>query len=279
MDNRTIYILSPCHQPLPIGVTGEIYIGGAGVGRGYLRRPELTRERFIPDPFSTDCEARLYKTGDLGRWRTDGRIEFLGRNDHQVKIRGYRIELGEIEAQIASHEDVQDVVVAVREDKPGRKLLVAYVVSRSAKPNIQELTDGLRNHAKNLLPAHMLPSAWVILEQMPLTPNGKVDRKTLAGPLHRPKETREFIAPRDDVERMLSDIWTQVLGVKHIGVQDNFFELGGHSLFAGIVVSHIRERAHVELPLRALFDAQTLEQLAGVIRSELHTRPTATAHA
>ncbi|MBM0108954.1 non-ribosomal peptide synthetase, partial [Steroidobacter sp. S1-65] len=214
-------------QPVPIGVSGELYIGGAGVARGYLNRASLTAERFVRDPFSADAQARMYKTGDLGRWRADGSIEYLGRNDHQVKIRGFRIELGEIEAQLANQASVKDAVVIAREDAPGEKRLVGYVTSRGAQPpSVEEL----RAHLKAVLPEYMVPSAFVVLSSLPLTPNGKLDRRALPAPELDAYVSREYEAPQGEVEEVLAGIWQELLHVERVGRQDNFFELGGHSL-------------------------------------------------
>ncbi|MGZ3461872.1 MAG: condensation domain-containing protein, partial [Archangium sp.] len=234
----------------------ELYIGGENLGRGYLERRELTAERFIPNPFEENG-ARMYRTGDVVRYLPDGNIEFRGRSDAQVKIRGFRIELGEIEVVMGSHPAVKEVVVVVREDVPGNKRLVAYWVAQEGQaPEANEL----REHLKQKLPGHMVPSAFVQLEKVPLTPNGKVDRKALPAP--EVEESEELVAPRTEVERVVADIWAPLLGVARVGVHDNFFEMGGHSLLATQVVSRLREALGVEVPVRVLFEAPTVEQLA-----------------
>jgi acyl-CoA synthetase (AMP-forming)/AMP-acid ligase II len=223
LANREIYILDNYGNPVPVGVSGELYIGGAGLARGYLNRPELTAEKFVPNPFCQQAGARLYKTGDLARYLPDGNIEFLGRVDHQVKIRGFRIELGEIEAVIVQHPAVREAVVLAPEDAPGERRLVAYVVAeREPHPT----TTDLRNFLKEKLPEHMVPASFVLLDALPLMPNGKVDRRALPAPDRaRPQSEKSFVAPRDDLELQLTRIWEEVLGVRPIGVRDNFFEL------------------------------------------------------
>ncbi|MDZ7967789.1 MAG: amino acid adenylation domain-containing protein [Nostoc sp. DedSLP03] len=252
-----VYVLDEYLQPVAIGVPGEMYVGGAGVTRGYLNRPELTAERFISSPF--DNYKKLYKTGDLARYLPDGELEYLGRIDNQVKIRGFRIELGEIEALITSHPAIWESVVIVREDEPGDKRLVAYVVpQKEQSPTVPEL----RQFLKAKLPEYMMPSAIVLLESLPLTSNGKVDRRAL--PTHELDSTlRElYVAPRTPTEEMLAQIWAQVLKVEQVGIHDNFFELGGHSLLATQLLSRIRNIFNVELPLRELFAASTVAELA-----------------
>ncbi|MGH7829760.1 MAG: phosphopantetheine-binding protein, partial [Candidatus Binatia bacterium] len=250
-------------HPVPIGVAGEIHIGGAGLARGYLNRPDLTAERFIPNPFSDEPGARVYKTGDLARYLPDGNIEFLGRIDHQVKIRGFRIELGEVEAALARHPAVGETVVLAREDTPGEKRLVAYVVPN---PDLSPSTSELRSVLKEKLPEYMVPSAFVLLQSLPLTPNGKVDRKALPAPdQSRPEQETPFVPPRSWEQKTIAEIWAQVLKVHQVGSQDNFFDLGGHSLLATQIVSRIREAFAVELPLRSLFEAPTVSGLASVI--------------
>jgi amino acid adenylation domain-containing protein len=266
-DLRT-YLLDGQRQPVPIGVAGEIYVGGGGVARGYLNRPQLTAERFIADPFSADAKARLYKTGDLGRWRADGTIVYMGRNDQQVKIRGFRIELGEIEAQLAKHDRVRDVTVIAREDVPGEKRLVAYVipeVSNGAEsaPN----AEALRAHLKAVLPEYMVPSAFVILESFPLTPNGKLDRRALPMPELGAYASSEYEAPQGEVEEILAGIWQGLLGVERVGRQDNFFELGGHSLYGVKLIAKVAERFMVRLPVISVFQYPTIEQMAGAVES------------
>jgi surfactin family lipopeptide synthetase A len=258
--NTQLYILDPVLQPVPIGIPGELYIGGDGLARGYLNRPDLTAEKFIPNPFGSEPGARLYKTGDLARHRPDGNLEFLGRLDHQVKLRGFRIELGEIEAVLGGHPAVREAVVVVREDVPGDMRLVAFVVSdQEPAPASRELRAFLQ--AK--LPDYMIPSVFIRLDILPLTPNGKVDRRALPAPDQaRPAPEDAFVAPRTPVEEGLARIWAQVLGLEQVGIHDNFFELGGHSLLAMRVISRLRDTFHMELPLRSLFEAPTVAGLA-----------------
>ncbi|HEX9133237.1 MAG TPA: amino acid adenylation domain-containing protein [Ktedonobacteraceae bacterium] len=258
--NTQIYLLDPQFQPVPVGVPGELYIGGGGLARGYLHRPELTAERFLPHPFSDEPGARLYKTGDLSRYRPDGTIEHLGRLDFQVKLRGFRIELGEIETVLAQHPAVRQAVVVAREDVPGDKRLVAYVVL--CEQQMAKAGD-LQRHAINQLPHYMVPSAVVLLEAFPLTPNGKVDRRALPVPDHsHPERAGSFVAPRTPLEEMVAASWSQVLDIGQVGIHDNFFELGGHSLLAMQVIAHLRITLQVELSLRSFFEAPTVAQLA-----------------
>ena len=264
LANEQVYLLDSQMRLVPIGVSGDLYIGGEGVARGYLYRPELTDERFIPNPFAhhpfeVGAGNRLYKTGDLARWRADGRLEFLGRRDHQVKIRGFRIELGEIETVLKKQSGVADAVVLAREDQPGIKRLIAYVASSNGSINAERLREGL----KTALPAYMVPSAFVLLEKLPLTPNGKVDRKALPAPSEdRSGLSVDFLPPSSPLEQQLATIWREVLRMNEIGVRDNFFDLGGNSLLAVQIISRIRESFDAELPISALFDAPTICLLA-----------------
>jgi len=259
ISNTQVHILNSYLQPVPVGVGGEIYIGGAGVARGYLNRPELTADRFIPNPFSQEPRARLYRTGDLGRWRDDGVIEYLGRNDQQVKLRGFRIELGEIEAQLTRNEQVGAAAVLIREDSPGEKRLVAYVRSSKHKaPSVEELRAPLTA----ILPEYMVPSAFVILEEFPLTPNGKLDRRALPAPELEAYPIRQYEAPQGEVEGALAAIWKEVLRVARVGREDNFFDLGGHSLSAMQVIVRIRSSLSIEMPISMLFEFPTVKQLA-----------------
>ncbi len=258
--NTQVYILDRYLQLLPIGVYGEIYIGGLSLARGYLNRPDLTSERFIANPFVAN--ERLYKTGDLGRYLPDGNIDFLGRIDHQVKIRGFRIELGEIETVLSQHPQVQQVVVIVREDHPENKYLTAYIVSKTETLTSSEL----RQFLKGNLPEYMIPAAFVILKALPLTPNGKVDRRILPKPetTNLALETA-FVAPGTALEAKLAEIWCTVLHREQVGIYDNFFELGGHSLLITSVISRIQEHFSIVLPLRSLFTAPTIAELSQVI--------------
>jgi amino acid adenylation domain-containing protein len=258
LANTQIYVLDPSLHPVPVGVAGEIYIGGTGVTRGYLNRPELTEEKFIRDPFRNDPEARLYKTGDLGSFLPDGKIKFLGRSDHQVKIRGFRIELGEIESALRSHPDILDSVVVVREDHPGIKRLAGYFIPREGKA---PAPGELRAHLAQRLPDYMVPSAFVALEKFPLNANGKVDRKHLPAPEYGAGEANSAGA-RTPTEEVVSEVWAQVLHLARVGMHDNFFELGGHSLLGTQVVSRLRQIFQVELPLRALFECPTVAGVA-----------------
>jgi amino acid adenylation domain-containing protein len=263
--NTQVYLLDPHLQPVPIGVPGELYIGGHGVARGYLNRPELTAERFIVDPFRDEPQARLYKTGDLARYRPDGTLEFLGRLDQQVKLRGFRIELGEIEAVLTQHTAVRESVVLAREDAPGARGLVAYIVPRQAPP---PTTRELRSFLQAKLPNYMVPSTFVMLAALPLTPNGKVDRRALPVPdQERPLLEEAFVAPRTPVEEALAGIWADVLGLTQVGIHDHFLELGGHSLLATQVIARLREAFQVELPLRSLFEAPTVADQAEYIET------------
>ncbi len=261
--NRNIFILDKSRNPVPVEVNGELHLGGEALGRGYLNQPELTAERFIPNPFSEEPGERLYKTGDLARYLPDGNIEFLGRVDNQVKIRGFRIETGEIETTLREHPYVNDAVVAAREDGSGEKELIGYLVAHGEQESI---VSELRGFLNEKLPGHMVPSYLVTLDELPLTPSGKIDRKALPEPdKTRPELGREFVAPRTPTEEILADIWAQVLGIEKVGVYDNFFELGGHSLLATQVVSRTRDAFKVELPLRNLIEEPTVSRLAETI--------------
>jgi amino acid adenylation domain-containing protein len=265
LANTRVYILDENQEPAPVGVAGEIYVGGVGVTRGYWRRSELTAERFVPDPFGEGRGARMYRTGDLGRWRADGNIEFVGRNDHQVKVRGYRIELGEIEACLAEQGGVREAVVLVREDVPGDKRLVAYYTVREeqeGEEGAEIRAEQLRAHVAEKLPEYMVPAAYMRLERMPLTANGKLDRGGLPKPEGDAYAVREYEAPVGEVEEALAEIWSELLGVERVGRKDNFFELGGHSLLAVRVMARLRQRIGLELDLRALYGAATLASLA-----------------
>ena len=266
LSNQTFYVLDADRQPLPVGIPGELYIGGVGLARGYLNRPELTQEKFIANPFCDRAKDRLYKTGDLGRYLSDGNIEFLGRIDCQVKIRGFRIELGEIETVLAQHPAVREIAVVAREDISEDKCLIAYLVpSQEKTPTIDEL----RCFLKQKLPDYMVPSAFVILDSLPLTANGKLDRRALPAPEPtRARSEQLFIPPRDDLELQLQKIWEKVLGMKSIGIRDNFFDLGGHSLLAVRLFDHIEKQLGKNLPLVTLFQAPTIEELASILRQQ-----------
>ncbi len=260
MSNMQMYVLDAAGEVVPVGVSGELYIGGVGLARGYLNRPALTAERFLPSPFGDG--ARLYRTGDLGRWRSNGKLEYLGRIDHQVKLRGYRIELGEIETALLEHEQVRQAVVIAR-DEGASKRLVAYVVSKDASPD----PATLRGYLKQLLPDYMVPSAFVMLDALPLTPNGKVDRKSLPAPEGDAVVHAAYEAPRNLTEETLASIWCEVLKLERVGVHDNFFELGGHSLLAMRVIAQVRETFRVELALRAVFEKPTVGDLAARVEA------------
>jgi len=269
LSNTQIYLLDEYQQPVPVGVAGELYIGGDGLARGYLNSASLTAERFIPNPFSQEPGARLYRTGDIVRYLANGEIEFLGRGDEQVKIRGYRIELGEIETLLREFEEVREVVVLAREDTPGQRRLVAYVVAeRESKLSVGEL----RGYMKERAPEYMIPSSFVLLDELPLTPNGKVDRRALPLPEYvLPEQETDAVSPRTPLEEKLAGIYASVLGLKTVGVLNNFFDLGGHSLLATQITSRIRETFKVELPLRVLFVNPTVAGLATAVEEVLKT--------
>ncbi|MFO0171263.1 MAG: AMP-binding enzyme, partial [Aphanizomenon sp.] len=256
-----IYLLDQQLQPVPIGVAGELHIGGVGLARGYLHRPELTAEKFIPNPFDKSeiksQKSKLYKTGDLARYLPDGKLEFLGRIDHQVKIAGFRIELGEIEAALRQHPQVEQAVVVAREDIPGDKRLIAYVVANSDLEKMSYRT--VRDYLRQKLPDFMIPSALIQMNALPLTPNGKIDRINLPVPANIRQELAEnFVPPSTPTEQILTAIWGEVLGLQQIGINDNFFELGGNSLLAIAIISRIQEAFSVELPLNYLFKTPTI---------------------
>ncbi|AOX02683.1 non-ribosomal peptide synthetase [Moorena producens PAL-8-15-08-1] len=252
--NTQIYILDKHLQPVPIGVPGELYLGGDGLARGYLNRRELTKQKFIQNPFCSSNTERLYKTSDLARYLPEGNIEFIGRIDNQVKIRGFRIELGEIEAVLSTHPHIQQTTVIVREDSPGNKRLVAYYVSQSESLT----TNQLREFLKQKLPDYMVPSAFITLETLPLTPNGKVDRNALPAPEGEISRVEEYVAPRTPTEEIIANIFALVLGVQDVGIHDNFFELGGHSLLATQLISQLRVTFNIEIPLREVFKTPTI---------------------
>jgi amino acid adenylation domain-containing protein len=271
LPNRETYILNKYGNLVPVGIPGELYIGGAGLARGYLNRADLTAEKFVPNPFSADAGARLYKTGDLACYLSDGNIDFLGRFDHQVKIRGFRIEPGEIEAVLRQHPAVRETVVIAREDAAGEKQLVAYVVApREARPTSGEL----RGFLKKKLPDYMVPAVYVLLDALPLMSNGKVDRGALPQPERTQSEPgRGFVAPRNALEIQLTHLWEEVLGVRPVGVTDNFFELGGHSLAAVRLFALIEKRLGKKVPLASVFQGATVEHLAQILQRPSETAP------
>ncbi len=261
IQNLTMYVLDAHMRPLPPGVPGELYIGGVGVARGYLGRPALSAEKFVPDPFAAAPGARLYRTGDRARFLGDGNIEFLGRMDFQVKIRGYRIETGEVESVLMAHPGVGDALVMAREDVPGETRLVAYVV-----PRVDGATaDALREALRRTLPEYMVPAAFVFLDALPAGSTGKVDRKLLPAPAAEVREAGARALPATDAERALVEIWEEVLGVSPVGVDDDFFALGGHSMLAVRLMTHVRRRLDAELPLSALFERPTVRRLAQLL--------------
>jgi len=268
ISNMESYVLDQSLAAVPVGVSGELYLGGAGLARGYLRRPDLTAERFVPDPFSRKAGARWYRTGDLAGYLPDGNIAYEGRTDRQVKLFGFRIELGEIESCLAHHPAVRDCSVIVREDWPGRKNLVAYVVTQPEQTSDQTTPNELRAFLTRRLPGYMLPSVFVYLEQLPLTENGKLDRLALPAPLPASADNA-YTAPGDLTEEIIAGIWCEVLGVARVSVQQDFFELGGDSLTATQVISRINLAFQIDLPLGALFEHRTVEGLAAAVEESL----------
>ncbi|OCC09074.1 Linear gramicidin synthase subunit D [Streptomyces sp. PTY087I2] len=278
--NTEVFVMDRFGGLAPVGVPGELWIGGEGVARGYWERPELTSERFVPHPFDDGpgaSDERVYRTGDLVRWLPEGNLEFLGRIDQQVKIRGLRIELGEIEAALAAQEDIASTVVVVREDTPGDKRLVGYCVPAAGR---EPTAAGLRDRLRDSLPDYMIPNWFVLLEALPLTPNGKVDRKALPQPEgDRPDTDTDFVAPRTEVERIIAGIWSEVLGLDRIGVHDNFFHIGGHSLLATRVINQIDLLAGLEVSLRQFFLAPTVADISAHVLELLAVEDAASAPA
>ncbi|ARV60165.1 non-ribosomal peptide synthetase [Nostocales cyanobacterium HT-58-2] len=270
--NTQLYLLDEHQQLVPIGVPGELHIGGAGLARGYLNQPELTALKFIPNPFTKESGARLYKTGDLARYRPDGTLEFLGRIDHQVKIRGFRIELGEIEGVLLGHPDVQESVAIAREDRPGDKRLVAYVVPSGAKTHSALIND-LRSFLKQKLPEYMVPRAFVLLKTLPLTSNGKIDRRSLPEPTNFERE-ETFVAPQTEIEQTLATLWQEVLRVEKVGIYDNFFDLGGHSLLIVQVHRKLHELVNTKISMVEMFQYPTINALAKYLTQETLTQET-----
>ena len=267
--NTECYLLDAGLQPVPVGVPGELYLGGEGLARGYLNRPDLTAEKFVPHPFSSRPGARLYRTGDLARYSVDGAIQFLGRLDTQVKLRGYRIELGEIVTALRQQRKVNDAVVLVWESSGGNQELVAYVAAE-IKGKEANLINELKRSLKNKLPAYMIPAQFVLLAEFPLTPNGKIDRRALPAPDRSRSETVEKRAlPRDATEEQLVSIWQTVLEIDSLGVNDNFFELGGHSLLAVRLMSEIERIFQQKIPLVSLFQNATVAALAELLRQDV----------
>jgi amino acid adenylation domain-containing protein len=259
--NTRIHVREPGGQPAPIGIPGELYIGGVQVGLGYLGRPALTAEAFVPDPFSPVPGARLYRTGDRARWTAEGVVEYLGRLDFQVKVRGLRIELGEIEAALLAHPRVREAVAAVRTAPAGDPLLVAYVVGDPVD------ADALREHLGRSLPEHMVPAAFVALDALPLSPNGKLDRRALPDPDFA-ANAREFVEPRTPVERVVAGIWAELLKLDRVGVQDDFFAIGGHSLLAVQAAARAQDAFGVEIPLGYVFSQPTVAGLVAALVSD-----------
>jgi amino acid adenylation domain-containing protein len=271
--NTQVYVLDPQHNPVPVGIPGELFIAGDGLARGYVNRPDLTAEKFLPNPFSPHPAARMYKTGDLVRFRPDGNIEFLGRLDHQVKIRGFRIEPGEIETVLSQHPAVRLAAVIAREDVPGDRRLAAYVLQKPDAGTTLTAAE-LRRFLQQKLPDYMVPSVFVFMDRMPLTPSGKVNRIALPAPDRtRPDTGAGYTAPRTPTEETLARIWAELLGLERVGIHDSFFELGGHSLLATQVTSHVRRIFQVSVSLRRLFEAPTVAGLAQIITSQLESIP------
>jgi acyl carrier protein len=264
LPNEQLFVVDRNLQSVPLGVPGELLIGGAGLARGYLNQPDLTADRFVANPFDSKSSSRLYRTGDLVRYLPDGTVEYLGRIDHQVKIRGFRIELGEVESQLRKHPAVREAVVIADTDSSGAKRLVAYTVSpESPGPS----SSDLREHLKRTLPEYMVPSLFVQLETLPLTPNGKVDRKALPKPELDRSAVEMDGEPQSDAELLLAQIWSEVLDVPRVGTRSNFFDLGGHSLMITRILSRLREALQIELPMKSIFEAPTIAEFAVLVEN------------
>ncbi|HXA13803.1 MAG TPA: thioesterase domain-containing protein, partial [Opitutaceae bacterium] len=279
--NTQVYILDENFKPVPVGATGELFIGGEGVARGYLNRPEITAEKFVQSPFAASRRVRLYRTGDLGRYRPDGNLEFIGRLDEQVKIRGHRVELGEIESVLLTHPTVGETVVIAHEEEPGERRLVAYVVPR-AMPGQQKaetlaaaeqrIVPQLRSHLQDRLPDYMLPGTFMLLDRFELTTNGKVSRATLPAPVRTRAAAGDYVAPRTPTEKLLCQIWGGLLGLKQIGAHDDFFQLGGDSLLGIAMFAEIEEKTGLKLPIEAMQQARSVSHLAVFLDERRHSR-------
>jgi acyl-coenzyme A synthetase/AMP-(fatty) acid ligase len=271
IPNAKTYLLDSQMRPVPVGLPGELHIGGAGLARGYLHRPELTAERFVPDPFSSEPGSRLYKTGDLARYLPGGEIDFLGRVDHQVKVRGFRIEPGEVESVLRQHKDVGEAIVIVKEGAGGEKRLVAYVTSRTGQsPDLKEMVGLL----KERLPDFMIPSDIVVLDGLPRTPNGKLDRKALPEPSRlRPELGELFVPPQTELEQTIASVWQEVLALERVGAQDNFFDLGGHSLLMVQVQSKLQLLLNRDVAIIDLFANPTIKLLASFFTQQEDHQP------
>lgn len=272
ISNTKIHILDSKRQPVPIGVAGEIYVGGPGVACGYLNRPELTIERFVPDCFSPNSREHLYRTGDLGSWQADGNITFLGRNDYQIKIRGFRVEPGEVEAALQEHAAVKQALVILREDTPGEKRLVAYVITTECHSKVAESTHAptetirqLREFLSARLPAYLIPAAIVVIDEFPLTSNGKIDRSKLPAPGDRSQLEQEYVAARSETEKILTCIWSNVLGLDIVGIDDNFLELGGHSISGIKLALQVSDKFSIQMRSHAVFEYPTIREMAQLV--------------
>jgi len=263
LANTQVYILDSQLRPTPVGVPGELHIGGDGLARGYRGRPELTAEKFIANPFDDRAGSRLYKTGDWVRYLPDGAIEWVARMDQQLKIRGFRVELGEIETALRQHPGIAHAVVTARQDAHGDNRLAAYFVAKNEAPDQAELREFMRSK----LPAYMVPTHFLTLSEFPLTPNGKIDTRQLPVPGESPAKARAHVAPKDDHERALVEIWQEALGLRQISVEDDVFELGADSLSTTRAFARIKRRFGIELPLRAVFENPTVTALARIVRN------------
>ncbi|MEL7521138.1 MAG: phosphopantetheine-binding protein, partial [Cyanobacteria bacterium J06553_1] len=285
IQNVQIYVVDQHLQLVPKGVPGELLVGGIGLARGYLNQPEKTAKAFIDNPFRSLADkvsaansqtAKLYRTGDLVRFRADGQLDYLGRIDHQVKLRGQRLELAEIVSLLRTHPDVEEATVLLQPTESGSELLTAYVVTRSPNASdpsfAQAFTKTLQDFAAEHLPKYMVPTAFVLLEKMPLTPNGKIDRRALPTPQPQIRQANDYVAPRNLIESGLAQMWSELLGVEQVGITDSFFDLGGHSLLALQVLSRIQKQFGVNVDLQPLFEKPTIEQLSEMILAEQISR-------
>jgi acyl-coenzyme A synthetase/AMP-(fatty) acid ligase/acyl carrier protein len=259
LEGTQVYLLDTYLAPVPLGAVGDLYLGGAGLARGYVGLPDVTAEKFLPNPFADAPGSRLYATGDIARFQPNGELEFLGRRDHQIKLRGFRIELGEIECALLGHEAVAETVATARREEPGGMRLVAYVVPRSG---LQLTADQLREFLSAWLPAYAVPSAFVLLDALPRTPNGKINRNALPAPEAAQVDASSFIEPSTSAELLLAQIWRDVLKIERVGIHDHFFHLGGHSLMATRVIARLREALQLEVPLRSIFEAPTIARFS-----------------